>query len=69
MCENQTATIIKLLETQGAVRARLEEYGLVAGERVRIIKIAPKSEVYLLSVRGFALCLDKQTCKKVVVSE
>jgi len=65
--ENQTVTIIKLLETNSAVFARLQEYGLVEGEKVRIIKIAPKSEVYLISVRGFALCIDKETCNKVIV--
>jgi len=67
--ENQTATISKLIETNNAVLSRLKEYGLVAGEKVRVIKIAPKSEVYLISVRGFALCIDKETTKKVIVCE
>ena len=69
MLENQTAKVVKVLEQNDQVLCRLQEYGLVDGEIVRVIKIAPQSKVYLISIRGFALCLDKETCKKVVVSE
>lgn len=69
MLENQTATVSKVLEQNSQVLCRLQEYGLVSGESVRVIKIAPKSQVYLISIRGFALCVDKETCKKVVVCD
>ena len=67
--ENTPVKVVRILESNDAIFNRLEEYGLVSGEEIKIIKIAPRSEVYLISVRGFALCVDKSTCKKVVVCE
>lgn len=66
--ENCFATIVKVTETDEFLK-RLEEYGLVKGEKIKVIKKAPKSQVFLISIRGFALCIDKETCGKVVVSD
>ena len=50
------------------LKMRLEEMGLTKGAEVTVLKTAPLGDPMEIRVRGYSLCLRKETAKSFVVS-
>ena len=50
-----------------SLKNRLEEMGLTKGATVTVLKIAPLGDPMQISVRGYALCIRKETAKHFTV--
>ena len=50
-----------------ALKLRLEEMGLTKGCEVTVLKTAPLGDPMEICVRGYALCIRKETAREFVV--
>lgn len=46
-----------------SLKLRLEEMGLTRGAEVTVLKVAPLGDPMEICVRGYALCIRKETAK------
>ena len=52
---------------QGAVRRRLLDLGITPGTIIRIIKVAPLGDPFLIHLRGYQLTLRKEEARHIQV--
>ena len=50
------------------LKTRLEEMGLTRGATVTTLKLAPLGDPMEIKVRGYSLCIRKDTAKQFVVT-
>lgn len=63
----QRAKILKLNETNKAIRRHLLDMGMTRGTEVKIKKIAPMGDPIDISLRDYELCVSKLDLKKIEV--
>ena len=63
----QRAKILKLNETNKAIRRHLLDMGIVRDTEVKIKKIAPMGDPIDISLRGYELCVSKKDLEKIEV--
>ena len=63
----QKAKVLKLNETNNAIRRHLLDMGIVRGTEVTIKKIAPMGDPIDISLRDYELCLRKEDLTKIEV--
>ena len=63
----QKAIVIKLNETDKAIRRHLLDMGITRGVEITIKKIAPMGDPIDLSLRDYELCLRKADLQKIEV--
>ena len=63
----QEAKILRLNETNKAVRRHLLDMGLVKDTKVTIKKIAPMGDPIDINLRGYELCIRKADLNKIEV--
>ena len=63
----QTAKIIKLNETNKAIRRHLLDMGIIRDTEVSIKKIAPMGDPIDISLRDYELCIRKADLEKIEV--
>lgn len=51
------------------LKLRLEEMGLTRGAKVTVVKTAPLGDPLEICVRGYSLCIRKETAKSFVVTK
>lgn len=56
------------VELRGRARRRLLEMGFVAGERVRLERVAPLGDPLALRVKGYQLALRKADAEQIWVT-
>ena len=61
-----TCAIVRCTLPQ-TLKLRLEEMGLTAGTTVTVLKIAPLGDPMQICVRGYSICIRKDTAKGFVV--
>ena len=59
--------VIERCSLPPTLKLRLEEMGLTVGAEVTVLKIAPLGDPLEIRVRGYALCLRKETAKHFTV--
>ena len=60
--------IIKVLEG-GVLKHRLFEMGIVPETKIKIIKIAPLGDPYIIEVRSYLLALRKEIIDLIIVED
>ena len=63
----QTAKILKLNETNKAIRRHLLDMGIIRDTEVTIKKIAPMGDPIDISLRDYELCIRKADLSKIEV--
>ena len=63
----QTAKILKLNETNKAIRRHLLDMGIIRDTEVTIKKIAPMGDPIDISLRNYELCIRKADLSKIEV--
>lgn len=63
----QTAKILKLNETNKAIRRHLLDMGMIRDTKVTIKKIAPMGDPIDISLRDYELCIRKADLSKIEV--
>ena len=63
----QKARILKLKETNKAIRRHLLDMGLIKDTEVTIKKIAPMGDPIDISLRDYELCIRKADLRKIEV--
>ena len=63
----QTAKVLKLNETNKAIRRHLLDMGIIKGTEVTIKKIAPMGDPIDISLRDYELCIRKADLNKIEV--
>lgn len=63
----QKAKILKLNETNKAIRRHLLDMGVTRGTKVTIKKIAPMGDPIDISLRDYELCICKDDLSKIEV--
>ena len=63
----QKAKVLKLNETNKAIRRHLLDMGVTRGTEVTIKKIAPMGDPIDISLRDYELCLRKEDLRKIEV--
>ncbi len=58
---------ISYINAKGYLRSRLMDMGLVKGEILKIIRVAPLGDPIDIEVKGYDLSLRKKECEKVIV--
>jgi ferrous iron transport protein A len=59
--------VIKTIQLEGAVRARMMQLGLTEGEAITVEKFAPLGDPIEVSVRGYSLCFRKSEADKIIL--
>ena len=59
--------LVESLELHGAARTRLEEMGITCGAKLKILRYAPAGDPLELQLRGYLLCLRKETATHILV--
>lgn len=63
----QTAKVLKLHETNKAIRRHLLDMGLTRDTKVTVKKIAPMGDPIDISLRDYELCICKNDLSKIEV--
>ena len=63
----QTAKILKLNETNKAIRRHMLDMGIIKDTEVTIKKIAPMGDPIDISLRDYELCIRKADLEKIEV--
>ena len=63
----QKARVLKLNETNKAIRRHLLDMGVTRGTEVTIKKIAPMGDPIDISIRDYELCIRKADLSKIEV--
>ena len=64
--EGECARILSL-QTRGAMRRRLLDFGMIEGTRVRCLRAAPAGDPVIYRVRGTMLALRRQDGGRIAV--
>jgi Fe2+ transport system protein FeoA len=64
--QGDSATIIAVGAT-GALRRRFAEMGLVRGETIRAVKIAPLGDPVMYSIKGYRLAMRREEAAQIHV--
>ncbi len=67
LCVGESADIVRLA-LRGRARRRLLEMGFVAGERIRLERVAPMGDPLALRVKGYQLALRKADAEQIWVT-
>lgn len=63
---NKTA-IIKRINLDGKVLARLNSLGITVGAKIKVIRKAPLGDPIEIEVRGYTIAVRRQTLSKIEV--
>ncbi|MEI3401060.1 MAG: FeoA family protein [Clostridia bacterium] len=63
----QKARVLKLNETNKAIRRHLLDMGITRGVEITIKKIAPMGDSIDISLRDYELCIRKEDLQKIEV--
>ena len=63
----QKARVLKLNETNKAIRRHLLDMGITRGVEITIKKIAPMGDPIDISLRDYELCIRKEDLQKIDV--
>lgn len=63
----QRAKILKLSETNRAIKRHLLDMGLTRNTEIKIKKIAPMGDPIDISLRDYELCISKSDLRKIEV--
>ena len=63
----QKARVLKLNETNKAIRRHLLDMGITRGVEITIKKIAPLGDPIDISLRDYELCIRKEDLQKIEV--
>ena len=63
----QKARVLKLNETNKAIRRHLLDMGITRGVEITIKKIAPMGDPVDIELRGYELCIRKEEMKNIDV--
>ena len=63
----QTAKILRLNETNKAIRRHLLDMGITRGVEITIKKVAPMGDPVDLQLRDYELCIRKEDLSKIEV--
>lgn len=63
----QEGKIVKLDNNIGPVRRRLMDMGVVAGEKIKVEKIAPMGDPIEVTVKSYNLSLRKQEARQIEI--
>ena len=63
----QKARVLKLNETNKAIRRHLLDMGITRGVEITIKKIAPMGDPIDISLRDYELCIRKEDLQKIEV--
>ena len=64
-----TSARITRLRTSGPIGQRLAEMGLIEGEKIRVVRLAPLGDPLEIEVQDYLLSLRKAEARCVEVSE
>ncbi len=64
--QGDSATIISIGAT-GALRRRFAEMGLVRGETIRAVRIAPMGDPVMYSIKGYRLAMRREEAAQIHV--
>ena len=67
LCVGQKARVLKLNETNKAIRRHLLDMGITRGVEITIKKIAPMGDPIDISLRDYELCIRKEDLQKIEV--
>jgi ferrous iron transport protein A len=62
----QTGTIVRV-GGQGSARRRMMDMGLVAGARIKMVRVAPLGDPVEFEVKGYSLSLRKSEARDITV--
>ncbi len=62
--QGDSATIISIGAT-GALRRRFAEMGLVRGETIRAVRIAPMGDPVMYSIKGYRLAMRREEAAQI----
>ena len=60
--------VIESCSLPQTLKLRLEEMGLTRGAEVTVLKIAPMGDPIEIRVRGYSLCIRKETAKHFTIT-
>lgn len=63
----QQGRIVKLESSIGPVRRRLMDMGVIAGELVKVEKVAPMGDPIEITVKGYSLSLRKGEARGIEI--
>ncbi len=63
----QTAKVLKLNETNKAIRRHLLDMGITRGVEITIKKVAPMGDPIDIALRDYELCIRKEDLSKIEV--
>lgn len=63
----QSAKVLKLNETNKAIRRHLLDMGITRGTQISIKKVAPMGDPIDIQLRDYELCIRKEDLSKVEV--
>lgn len=64
--ENQIGIVISV-EGSGEINHRLLDMGIVPGAKIKISKAAPFGDPLQIEIRGYSMCIRKETARKIIV--
>ncbi|ABK98422.1 FeoA family protein [Pelobacter propionicus] len=67
MKPGQEGTIARIDTAAGPIKRRLMDMGILAGERVRVEKVAPLGDPLEVSIKGYRLSLRKKEAEGIHV--
>jgi ferrous iron transport protein A len=62
-----TTARVASVGSKGPMKRRLMDMGLIPGEEVRVVKVAPLGDPIEISVKSYALSLRKSEAESIVV--
>lgn len=65
---NSPCTVLNVAQKCNA-SDRLADMGFTAGAKVRVLRFAPLGDPLEVEIRGYRLCLRKETAENIVVSK
>ena len=61
------SAVVARLHSEGPVRRRIMDMGLIKGTRVKVIKVAPIGDPIEISLRGYELSIRKSEAELIEV--
>lgn len=62
------SAVVKQLNTDGSMRRRLLDIGLIENTVVECVGISPAGDPHAFLIRGAVIAIRKQDCEKILVS-
>lgn len=63
----QQGTILRLESSIGPIRRRLMDMGVIAGEQIKVKKVAPLGDPIEVTVKGYSLSLRKNEARGIEI--